>query len=246
MSKKVLFIGDVHGLAEWRELALDGLKSFYEIVFLGDYVDSYHVRPVVQIENLKAIIAFKRKKKNAKITLLLGNHDYAYIHGYSQISGYQHPHAYQYRKLFQDNMDLFQIAWGYFDEKGKYTLATHAGLTHKYWGKHIIPEFQEKGFIREIEGSTLPSQLPIHETLNYLKDKKNILWKIGPVRQGSGTPGPLWADYTEFMDDPYPDINQVFGHTPKVSVTIDKSGDNFYACVDSWGNKKQASLVLSL
>ena len=57
MSKKILFVGDIHGLTEWRELVLDGLRNFHEVVFLGDYVDSFHVRPVVQLENLKAIIS---------------------------------------------------------------------------------------------------------------------------------------------------------------------------------------------
>ena len=244
--KKVLFIGDVHGLSEWNELALSALKQFQEIVFLGDYVDSFHVRPVAQLENLKAIIAFARKKGKEKTTLLLGNHDYAYINGYSRISGYQHSHAFEYRKIFQDNLDLFQIAWGYTNPEGKYTLATHAGLTKTYWKKYVIPEYDKGNFLDKFTEGQDESDFEIHETLNFLKDKKDLLWKVGSMRGGAGTPGPLWADYLEFMEDPYPNINQVFGHTPKSSVSIDHIGDYFYACIDSWGNKKQASLVLSL
>jgi len=247
MSKKVLFIGDVHGLSEWRELALDALKNFYEIVFLGDYVDSFHVRPIVQLENLKAIIAFVRKRSKDNVTLLLGNHDYAYLNQHYTTSGYQFTQAPEYYKLFHDNIDLFKVAWGYRDENDKYTLATHAGLTKTYWNCYILPLFEEGKFLHSLLGEDKPfEKIEIHEILNYLRDKDEILWKVGSMRGGVGTPGPLWADYLEFMEDPYEDINQVFGHTPKISVTMDKNGDDFYVCVDSWGNKKQASIVISL
>jgi len=246
LGHRVLFIGDLHGLTEWRELVLDGLKSFHEVVFLGDYIDSFHVRPVVQLENLKALISFVRKKAKGKATLLLGNHDYAVIHSYSGISGYQHQHAHEYRKIFQDNIDLFQIAWGYINSiTKKYTIATHAGLTKSYYYKYILPLMEDKtNFLYQIIKDN--KNISIHETLNFLKDKKDLLWKVGSMRGGAGTPGPLWADYQELIEDPYPGINQVFGHTPKVSITIDHIGNEFYACVDSWRNKKIASLILSL
>lgn len=43
----VLFCGDIHGLTQWETLVNDALKNFYHIVFLGDYVDSFHVKPAV-------------------------------------------------------------------------------------------------------------------------------------------------------------------------------------------------------
>ena len=251
MSKKVLFIGDIHGLTEWRELALDAAKSFYDVVLLGDYVDSFHVRPVVQIDNLKQIISFlKNKPKNVNVTALIGNHDYAYMVGQSGISGYQFEHAHVYRQLFNDNIDLFQIAWGYRGSDGLYTLATHAGLTQRFWDTKILPEFEDDGFIRQLfpdkSRQELLTELEVHEILNYFRDKKYVINKVGSMRGGVGIPGPLWSDYIEFMEDPMGGMNQVFGHTPKPSVTIDRNGDYFYACIDSWGNKKLASLVLSL
>ena len=246
MSKKVLFIGDVHGLTEWREIALDALKNFREIVFLGDYVDSFFVRPVVQLDNLKQIISFVRKKAKDKATLLLGNHDYAYIHGYSSISGYQHEHAYQYRQVFEENKDLFKIAWGYQGDDGKYTLATHAGLTSRFWYRNVLPLFEEGKFLHEVSGGKDVMSMPFHEALNYLVDKKVLIYKVGSMRGGVGYPGPMWADYREFIEDPMPGINQVFGHTPKTSISVDHVGDYFYVCCDSWGNKKLASIILSL
>jgi predicted MPP superfamily phosphohydrolase len=245
-KKNVLFIGDIHGLSEWDNIALAGLKQFYEIVFLGDYVDSFFVRPVEQIANLKNLVTFLRKYKNKKVTALLGNHDYGYVYSYNGISGHQAAHAFEYRQIFQDNIDLFNVAWGYQSEhNNQYTLATHAGLTQTFWNQFVLPEFKEGKFLNTITNKK-PEELPLHETLNYLKDKGDILWKVGRERGGSGTPSPLWADYIELLDDPYEGINQVFGHTPRASVTVDHFGENFLACVDSWGNKKVVSLMLPL
>lgn len=258
---KVLFIGDIHGLAEWDNIAIGGLKQFYKIVFLGDYVDSFFVRPVEQLHNLKNLCTFIRKNKD-QVTALLGNHDYAYVYNYPYISGHQPAHAHEYRKIFQDNIDLFQIAWGYQSDSSKqYTLATHAGLTQEFWDKHVLPEITNPEtnsykLIASEETGTDPSldimdfkqprTLMIHEKLNFLQDKGDILWKVGQMRGGWGTPGPLWADYIELLEDPYKGINQVFGHTPKASITVDHIDNNFLACVDSWGNKKVVSLMLPL
>jgi len=243
---KVLFIGDIHGLSEWDNIALAGLKQFYKVVFLGDYVDSFFVRPVEQIHNLKNLCTFIRKNKD-QVTGLLGNHDYAYIYSYPYISGHQPAHAHEYRQIFQDNIDLFQMAWGYQSESSKqYTLATHAGLTQTFWNKHILPEFEEGKFLNIVTEGKSPEDFKIHEVLNYLQDKE-VMWKVGSMRGGYGTPGPIWADYMELLEDPYEGINQVFGHTPKASITVDHiSNNNFLACVDSWGNKKVVSLMLPL
>jgi predicted MPP superfamily phosphohydrolase len=261
IKHKVLFIGDIHGLSEWDNIALAGLKQFYEIVFLGDYVDSFFVRPVEQLANLKNLCTFIRKNKQHKVTALLGNHDYAYVYNYPYITGHQATQAHEYRKIFQDNIDLFQIAWGYQSHAtNKYTLATHAGLTQTFWNKHVLPEItnpetnsykliadEEAGTdpSLDIMDSKQPRALMIHEKLNFLQDKE-LLWKVGQMRGGWGTPGPLWTDYMELLEDPYEGINQVFGHTPKASVTVDHNGEYFLACVDSWGNKKVVSLMLPL
>lgn len=244
-KNKVLFIGDIHGLSEWDNIALAGLKQFYKIVFLGDYCDSFFVRPVEQLHNLKNLCTFIKKNKT-QVTALLGNHDYAYVYNYPYISGHQSTQAHEYRKIFQDNIDLFQIAWGYQSDISKqYTLATHAGLTQSFWTKHILPEFEAGKFLCQITLGKKPEELKLHEALNYLQNKE-LLWKVGEMRGGWGTPGPLWADYIELLEDPYEGINQVFGHTPKASITVDHNGDNFLACVDSWGNKKVVSLMLPL
>jgi predicted phosphodiesterase len=242
MGKKIMFIGDIHGVPDWEQIAKDALKQFYEIVFLGDYVDSFHVKTGEQLYNLNNICIFARKNKE-RVTLLLGNHDYAYIYNHPGISGHQYHNIHDFKKMFQDNIDLFQMAWGYTNPNTKkYTLATHAGLTARFWNHFLVPETKEGGFVHKI---TEGKEVPIHEVLNYLQDK-DLLWKVGSARGGSGTPGILWADYTEVLEDRLEGINQIFGHTPQPSVRVDQFDGDMVACIDSWGNKKASSLLITL
>jgi len=236
---KTLFIGDIHGLSGWEKIALDGLTKYYKVIFLGDYADSFFVSELEIYENLKDIINFK--KKYPQVTLLIGNHDYAYMYAKSRCSGYNFQMAYNYRELFKENWDLFDVAWGYTNlTTKKYTLATHAGLTKKYWENFIIPIIDTMFLPKEI------TDKKIHEIFNLLKDQVTLLWKVGSARQGIGTGSILWADYSEVIDDLYIGINQIFGHTPQSSVSVDKFGDDLVVCVDSWGNKKIVSIILDL
>ena len=74
---KILVIPDVHGREFWRKA-----KDFKgNIVFLGDYLDPY---PSEHIDMEKAMTEFLDimdwAKKNEKVHLLLGNHDWHYIY----------------------------------------------------------------------------------------------------------------------------------------------------------------------
>jgi len=245
-NKGIVFIGDVHGRDEWMEIVNEALLKFKKIVFVGDYVDSFNVRPVLIKHNLEAIIGIKIQHPDV-ITLLLGNHDWAYIYDEKAISGFQWQMWQDYKKIFNDNIDLFDVAWGYTNtDTGKYTLATHAGLTYEYWTKIILPRvhnFNDK-LHNLTEGGNL-DKYKIHEVLNFMKGDKD-LWKVGNMRGGSGTPGPLWADYLELLEDPYPDINQVFGHTASGLPCIDQFGDYFIAKVDGWFNSKLAHMQINI
>lgn len=257
IGKRVTFIGDIHGKTDWREIALGAMKRFNEVVFLGDYFDSYDLSYLTQKENFKALLAFLRKKGGYA---LLGNHDYAYIHGFSGISGYQHGHAHEIQQMFRENIDLFKIAWGYRNEMGQYTLTTHAGLTQTFWNRYVYPELKEGGFIRNLFKTSSPDtndpdfgisleekleKLEIHDTLNYLIDKKDIMWKVGSVRGGGGTPGPLWADITELESDPMGGMNQIVGHTGSTPISFQFHDDNYIIKIDNWA-KTTASVTVTL
>jgi hypothetical protein len=242
--KQVLFIGDIHGKSDWITYAEYALKANIEIVFMGDYVDSFDDTGYKIEQNLLRIIAFKKKadkrrEKKAlmrpKVTLLLGNHDYAYMMGKSGTSGFSIRYEQVYRDIFHENWDLFDVAWGYEDIlTKKYTLATHAGLTQDYWDS-IKNDDEYSKFVEQI--ITDPWQTPkIHEVLNILKDKFTLLWSIGYERGGVSLPGIIWADISELILDPYKDINQVVGHSAYHSPEMYFKNGSFIAKVDGFGD----------
>ena len=258
---KVLFIGDIHGRTDWNKYAGEAMKAGYEIVFLGDYVDSFDVEPYKIEQNLLQIIAFKKRaeKRKAwvtKVTLLIGNHDYAYI-SEKNCSGHEEGWAQRYKEIFDQNWDLFDIAWGYnapFTQQ--YTLASHAGITESFWRHYIsrseLPHYE---FVQKILGKDCFDirmekdkaihKTPMHEILNVLKDKFGLLWKVGSERGGSGTPGVLWADLNELKKDPYPGIDQIVGHTGWHSSEFYhfNNGDNFIMKVDGIGKETQRIIL---
>src|SRR5271157_2980755 len=135
---KILIVSDIHGRNTWKQEVNNALLNFVDkIIFLGDYVDSFDINPVGIIHNLKEIIEFK-KKYNDKVVLLLGNHDVSYYFRFSNISGYNFMYKDEYYEIFKNNWDLFDIAWGYMNDKFKYTLITHAGLCKHFWKWEIL------------------------------------------------------------------------------------------------------------
>jgi len=245
IMKKILFIGDIHGHDTWKKIVHDALPKFYPIVFLGDYVDSFSVKPVLILHNLKEIINYKKKYPD-RITLLLGNHDYAYIDDHNRVSGFNWQMWQDYKQMFQENYDLFQVAWGYTNwETKKYTLATHAGLTLTYYNNYIKTLIQDPESILNKLSDGKADQLQLHEILNFMRNE-DTLWKVGKRRGGMGTPGPLWADYVELLDDPYTGINQVFGHTASGSISVDQFGDDLIAKIDHTGVNGTAHILLNL
>jgi len=244
LGKKVLFIGDIHGRTDWEKMIGEALPRFYHIVFLGDYVDSFDIRPVEIFQNLKKILGYKKKYPD-RITLLLGNHDFAYIDEHHQTSGYNFQAAVDYRPFFLENHEYFDVAWGYTNDKGKYTLATHAGLTLRYYNNYILPLLKDPESLINKLSDGRADELKIHEILNYLRNDK-ILWKVGSVRGGMGTPGPLWADITELLDEPYKGINQIVGHTATGTVYMTHNDGDFIVKVDGDYGKKTANILINL
>ena len=72
--KTILSIGDTHGRGIALQIAKDNIHKVDKIVFIGDYVDSFDISPVIILHNLKEIIEFKKQYPD-KVVLLLGNHD---------------------------------------------------------------------------------------------------------------------------------------------------------------------------
>lgn len=195
---KHIAIGDIHGRDSWQRV---NTKLYEKVVFLGDYVDSYDLFDLAILENLKKIIALK-KRQPEKVELLLGNHDAHYLHyPRFECSGFRPTMQRDLTTLFCKNADLFQIAY----QKDNY-LFTHAGVTNN-WHNEIkrLPVFQQ---ICEQE-ETLAGQLNRLEKTTY----RASLYDVGIERGGNGYGGPLWADLKETFTGMLHGYNQVVGHT---------------------------------
>lgn len=231
IEMKILVIPDIHGEMTWADQAYTALGNGRHVIFLGDYVDSYDpaVSGVEISYNLNAIINFK-KKFPEDVTLLLGNHDLAYVFSKTYTSGFNPTMWYAYRELFESNWDLFDLAWGYKNpDTDRYTLLTHAGLTDHHWG-NIIAEIEDKDSrMFKLFGADWET-LSIHEILNYFKNNMELLWQVGQIRRGIDITGSvIWADKSELIRDRFVGIDQIVGHTNSNAFEIEKiDGDTLY------------------
>jgi len=195
---KHIAIGDLHGRDTWQHI---NTKSYDKVIFLGDYADSHTLSDLVILENLKKIIALK-KRQPGKVELLLGNHDAHYLHyPRFQCSGFRPTMQRDLTTLFRKNIDLFQIAY----QKDNY-LFTHAGVTNNWYSEvRRLPVLLE---ICEQE-ENLAGQLNRLERTKY----NGTLYDAGIERGGYGYGGPLWADLKETFTDMLHGYHQVVGHT---------------------------------
>lgn len=236
---KLLLIPDVHGRHFWKEPVKEAIKSKdVHIIFLGDYVDSFNVEGYKILQNLRDIIAFKKKFPN-KVTLLLGNHDYAYIHNFFQITGFNSAMMYDYKKLFEKYKDLFQLAWGY-QGTHRYTLVTHAGLTQGFYDILLKKAKNKKEhihlFLSDLVNDKYSSiyKIPIHDFLNYFKDQTDIMWNVSHYRGGAHQYGSfIWADKRELDAYNIKGIDQIIGHTNLSNITIKKIDEDTLYFIDA-------------
>jgi hypothetical protein len=230
---KILAVGDIHGEDWWKPVvfgARDLYKSYEEdkeflqgsykfnfenigkIIFLGDYVDSFHVSTPDMVENLRKIVAFAKDYPD-RVELLLGNHDIQYIHTENRCSGFRPEAYFDLRDIFEDNRDLFKVASSYGDY-----IFSHAGVTQRFWN---VCEKELSHINKGLYDYTDPEKT-IADHLNFLYQTKfKPLFYAGYARGGiSSYPGIFWADKRELVADPLKGYSQVVGHTPQKTKDI--------------------------
>ena len=202
---KILINPDIHGRVFWK-YSTEHKDEFDKIIFLGDYLDAYSPDLLLKEEdNFKEIIQFKKDNPD-KVILLLGNHDCHYINSKILHSSRYNPFkASIYHKLFNDNLDLFQLIYIY----DKY-LFSHAGV-YEEWLKMC--------------------DLNLDDLINYDLDKlASYLNILDYYRGGYGNVGScIWADIrdseTEKLLKGY---YHIFGHTQlKFKVSTSE-----FSCLD--------------
>lgn len=209
----VLIVPDVHGRSFWREPFLKKDK-FDKVIFLGDYTDPYYGEATDEdaLQVLKDIIQFKKDNFD-KCILLIGNHDCPYIwkeYG-AALGSYWCRHDYQNHKeiskLFNDNIDLFQIAWECDNKKYGKVLFTHAGVTSSYEKICGLTAEGINNFFLNESTNNIPNVAGL-AGVSYLRG--------GNLKEGS----PVWADVNEHIMNQIPQVFQIFGHTYSTKPVI--------------------------
>ncbi len=217
MNKKIVtIIPDIHGRDTWRNINSSILNNPYNhIIFLGDYVDSFHLTDQQIYDELEAIIVLKIAYPE-QVTLLIGNHDVQYVFDDYHCSGYRSSMSMGLHKLFNENKDLFQLTY----QLGDY-IFSHAGIS-KMWLREFKALYRstytitskdfDDNFVNIINLTYKGRFLNPDGKLGLLADK---LFAVSSTRGGSDNySGLVWADLKETKEDYLDSFHQIVGHTP--------------------------------
>lgn len=202
---KILVIPDLHGNDIWEKIIEQEINNVDKIIFLGDYVDSYHLSDDKILLNLRNVITFKIRNKD-KVELLLGNHDIQYLYSYKEYgcSGYRPSMYIKLNNLYNKYKDLFKIC-----HQEKNWLFSHAGLSERFYNcfinklKLIIKQEPDFDKVADNINSSLENKLLF-----------DICAFVGKSRGGwNNFGGIFWADKDELYWEALQDYNQVVGHT---------------------------------
>lgn len=202
MNKKIIAIGDIHGRRTWQQIIEN--HPNHDIVFIGDYFDSFEYLIGEQCYNFLEIVSLKKQYPD-RVTLLFGNHDYHYLRGVDQrYPGYQAVVNYMISELIHEYLHLMQMCYVVED-----IIFSHAGIS-KYWLRDNNIEFD----------------------INTLEDEVNDLFKYKPLKFGF-TPGrhfdnygdevcqtPIWIRPKSLALSLFPGTVQIVGHTHYDELTI--------------------------
>lgn len=211
---RLTIIPDIHGRRFWNQPAWALAEDSEFTIFLGDYMDPYEdeeITPDDVISNFKDIIEFKSIWQ-WKAILLIGNHDYQYLHNVAW-SRYNFD---KYQRYITAVKDEFQIAFQYDNY-----LFTHAGVSKLFLQEHL-----ENYNVGESWGSRLNS---LYEATPKVFEKYSF------YRGGWGDYGsPIWMDIRECVtyDETGKEVIdtdklgdgtvQIFGHTMLTKPYIGK------------------------
>jgi len=219
-----LIIPDVHqDIQSVKKIfAVEDLNSFDEVIFLGDWFDSFYEPP--KVASFKDTCLFVRdlvweNNKNKKMVFLVGNHDLAYIYnnkkgGYTSVapsitywcSGVTKSKIGTFRQVFYDKglkddwfLENFKIA-----HRSQGWIFSHAGMVNRQ-----IPY----GFtVDQVIDEVLPDVWLNFRNVAYRQNA--LISAVGVARGGQdNTGGLLWLDYHNEFHASSDIGKQVFGHS---------------------------------
>ena len=200
---KTLIIPDIHNNFGLAETIIDFEKAD-EVIFLGDYFDSYDSGPEIATQTAEWLKESMLKENRIH---LIGNHDLSYADpGRHMCSGYEAIKEHAINKVGIVWEQLWRWVW--VDD----WLLTHAGLSNEFYKAYAKDSEDINKFLLRMYGE---------------KETEETLYSVSGFRGGNDPhPGILWCDWREF--DVIPKVKQIFGHT--VGDIVRKRGDNY--CID--------------
>lgn len=239
VPQKTIVIGDVHQNISMVDTILSKERNFDEVVFLGDWFDSFLQPPAVA--SFEATCKYLRDlvvthPDRDKFVFLLGNHDISYIYHNNRSSRQRIDHTDCYFCSGFTNNKARTFRKTFFDE----------GLHDKFFLRH----FKAAHFTQEVSLSHAgihPAHLQENETPQALIEKRlPIIWEhfrqyrtqgnwllsgAGYARQGKcPIGGLLWLDwYHEFTPHESTGM-QILGHTHLSEPSCRNMGSSY----ESW------------
>jgi hypothetical protein len=189
MGMKYIFVGDVHGDVELVRNVLN-FANKRQVVFLGDFLDSFTFSKKDQIDSLLLAIDAVR---SGTATILHANHEMSYLDSRMRCGGWN---TLMETHILPIKTELTKMMTPAIFLSKKPTLITHAGVSRQLWN-HL-----------NLEIKSLPQLLN-----EASKDLGSWFYWAGRARGGADPyGGPLWCDWnTEFT--PVPGLIQILGHT---------------------------------
>lgn len=157
---KNIYIGDIHGRDVWKQI-VEKHDDVDNIVFIGDYFDSFDISGIEQLRNAQEIVQFKKEREldpTKKVYLLIGNHDIHYWPGVKDrgaTSGFQPTMMFQFEQFFRENENMFQMSVSLGTTINR-RLCTHAGVSSKflkdvgYWTHDYKDEGNISDFLNDL------------------------------------------------------------------------------------------------
>jgi predicted phosphodiesterase len=230
-----LYIGDIHGERGWEKV-VEAHPNADNIVFVGDYFDSFTVKGVEQLWNVENILRFKKEREldpTKKVYLLMGNHDLHYWPGIKwrgNTAGFQPTMLHQFEYFFRENEEYFQMAICI----GK-NLCTHAGVSSNflkdagYWSHGYKDESYVVEFLND-----LFKYKPNEFDFSAYENRHYGLVDSNPYGDDEGQ-SPLWIRPKSLQrsnkeSDLKKKFIQIVGHTQqnKIDIKGSSTGGRYY------------------
>lgn len=231
----VLLVGDIHDKARRvlpvvDRLLASGDFNIQRVIMLGDYLNDWGVSSRGEREDFRFLCDWVNAKPDGLVVMVLGNHDLPYLiprntaawRAVRRVAPGFKPKAYtDVHELLTTGRvaRVLTPAYAFMTVNGATWLATHAGVTSSWLTAH--------GHGDLVYSDTLYTSGIAADVVDMMREMVarggwENLNEAGEMRGGyPGTaPSPLWADRSELIADPLPRVNQIVGHTPVSTPTI--------------------------